>query len=192
MNVTLRSLLTILATGTHEELKAARRALAASGDEALAPLLALLRTGSERQVANAVLVLGDLASPDAIEPLLALLSGHHHVIVRCNVAEVMGKFAHNPRIVEELIAAVQREKGLVAMWCLTSLGKQGGERTRQFLSAFIHHTASTTLRIMAIRAIGELGDPAAVEALMPYLQDHDRHVRDHASMALQKLGYNAA
>jgi HEAT repeat protein len=43
----------------------------------------------------------------------------------------------------------------------------------------------------AARALGRIRDPAAIEALIPLLQDPDKQVRDEALLALGRMGGSA-
>jgi HEAT repeat protein len=37
--------------------------------------------------------------------------------------------------------------------------------------------------------LGQRGDPHAIKAIFPYLQDPDNHVQHEAVLALEKLGF---
>jgi HEAT repeat protein len=67
------------------------------------------------------------------------------------------------------------------------LGRLGDRRAVDYLLAELRRTESSTLRYTLIRALGNLGDPRAVEAIMSFEFDENHHVRAHAQRALSQL-----
>src|SRR5512145_1075768 len=69
----------------------AKQQLLAYGKDILEPLWNLLETGSNFQVGNAVILLGQLGDPRSVDKLLPLLE-HPFFLVRTNTAQVLGQF----------------------------------------------------------------------------------------------------
>jgi HEAT repeat protein len=159
------------------------------GSAAVEPLIELLESGTERQVARAVLLLGEIADPRAIEPVLKLLN-HPSLQIRINVAQAIGNFT-DKRVVDTLVSHLFDDdcNVLVQTWILVSLGKNGHVSALEPLIRFLHTTSSDELRYMAIRALGDLGDVSAINDIVPYLGDASSHVQRDAHAALTKLGY---
>ncbi|MBI5929592.1 MAG: HEAT repeat domain-containing protein [Chloroflexi bacterium] len=165
----------------------AKKQLLAYGEEILEPLWQLLETGTNFQISNAVVLLGQLGNPRSIDKLLPLLE-HPFFLVRTNTAQVLGQFS-DPRIAPALISRLPHDQVMVQTWIIDSLCKLHDPATTQPLIEFLHSTPSTELRYLTIRALGEIGDPSFIEELVPFLEDSNHHVRDNAHRALEKLGY---
>ena len=57
------------------------------------------------------------------------------------------------------------------------------------LTEALHRTESPSLRYLIIRVLGQRGDPRAIDAIFPYLQDPDYHVQRESVLALGRLGF---
>ena len=167
----------------------AKNSLVACGVSAVEPLITVLSTGTPRQAADAICVLGKIGDPRAIEPLINMLNAPN-LLFRMNAAEALGGL-QTPRVVEALLSAVSvaEESEAVQTWSLSSLGKIGDQKAVLPLIAFLKETSSPQLRYMTIKALGQLQDQRAIEAIVPFLKDADHHVRDYARDALINLGY---
>ena len=167
----------------------AKASLVACGASAVEPLIAVLATGTPRQVADAISALGKIGDSRAIEPLINMLHTSN-LFFRMTAAEALGGL-QSPIVVEALLGAVAEaeESEAVQSWVLNSLGKLGNQRAVLPLIAFLKETSSSQLRYMTIKALGQLKDQQAIEAIVPFLKDQDHHVREYARDALINLGH---
>lgn len=163
----------------------AREELLKLGSSALEPLMNLLESGTTYQIASAIVVLGQIADPTCIDALIQLQE-HPNLIVRSNLAQALGNF-DDERVRKILIEMLEHEHPIVQQWVIISLGQVGGSSVLTKLLEFMQSTESSTLCHIAIQTIGELGDSQAVPYLVPFLDNEDRHVRNHAESALAKL-----
>ncbi len=165
----------------------AKQRLLAYGDAILEPLWNLLETGTNFQVSNAVVLLGQLGNPRSVDKLLPLLE-HPFFLVRTNVAQILGQF-DDPRIVVALLKRLPQDQIMIQTWIIDSLRKLRAPISIPTLLEFLHNTPSTELRYLTIRALGEIGNASVIHQLVPYLDDPNHHVRDYTQRALEKLGY---
>lgn len=164
---------------------AAREEIARQGALAVAPLQALLKSGTPKQAANAVLILGELAGPEVLPDLLGMLQ-HSSLLVRMNTAQVLGSLPA-PETVAALLKALRGEKELVQVWIIRSLGTIGDPIALPALIDLLHTTTSSTVRYTAIQALGNMPDPGSIQHIQRYLDDENRHVRHYAHEAMAKL-----
>ncbi len=151
-------------------------------------LISVLQTGSVRQRANAALVLGTIGNTRAIDPLYAL-STDPSLTVRVNCASALG-LIDDPRVVSSLIDWLEREeKAVVQSMIVKSLADKQDKRSTIPLIGALKRVESPSVRYIIIRALGNLGDPVAIESILPFVDDEDYHVKHDAKLALEKLGY---
>ena len=166
---------------------AVQKRLLACGDAAVEPLIALLSTGSIKQAACAITVLGAGGDRRAMDPLIKMLQAAH-VLLRMNAAKALVKF-NEPQVIAALLESLNDRDELVQSWALNSLGALGNREVVKPIVAFLERTPSPDMRYMAIRALGSLGDPQAIVHILPFRADENHHVREDARKALAKLGY---
>lgn len=171
-----------------EETLAIRQRLVAYGSASVEPLIAICESGSPLQTANAIVVLGEIGDRRAIDVLIRSLA-HKSLLCRINAAQILGSF-DDACVVQALLDHLPSAHELVQIWIVNSLGVIGNASCIKPLLDLLHQTASSSLRYMIIRALGDLGDPRTIADIMPYLEDDDHHVRYDARVALEKLGYN--
>lgn len=151
-------------------------------------LISVLQTGSIRQRANAVLVLGKIGDAKAIDSLCAL-SVDPSLAVRVNCASALG-LIDKPRVVSFLIDWLGwEEEAVVQSMIVKSLADKQDKRSIISLVSALKQAESSYVRYMIIRALGNLGDPIAIESILPFVDDEDHHVRHDAKVALEKLGH---
>lgn len=166
----------------------AQARLVALGEPVVDSPISVLHTGSIRQCANAVLVLGKIGNPRAIEPMCAL-SVDPTLAVRVNCASALG-LIDDPQVVSFLVDWLGWEKeAIVQSMIVKSLADKQDKRSIAPLSGALKQMESPCVRYMLIRALGNLGDPVAIESILPFVNDEDHHVRRDAKLALEKLGY---
>jgi hypothetical protein len=127
---------------------------------AVAPLLAVIGSGQDELVINALLSLARLHDPGTPRELLVeLMVKHHHADVRSNAAYALS----------ELVAPAD---GALLPSLFSSLSDP-----------------SPTVRLHVLKALGRIGDKAAVAAMVERLQRDDTPlVQACAAMELGKLG----
>jgi HEAT repeat protein len=142
---------------------------------AVEPLLAATQDPDENVRDAAVSALGRTRDPRVFEPLLALL-GSDDTRVAINAAAALGAL-EDRRAVEPLMRIVQSyeppvsglpqrtQKSLLREWAATALGAIGDFRATPALVSVLHDP-EINLPGIAAQALGELGDPAAIEPLI--------------------------
>ncbi len=165
----------------------AQNVLVQEGESAVEPLIGLARTGSIRQVTGAVGLLAQFGDQRAIEPLIALLDAEQP-LVRLAAAKGLAEFKV-PRVVEALLSKLNDPNELVQTWAISSLSALHDEQAVKPLLAFLDQGCCDELCYMVIRALGDLGDPSAIDSIVRFLDSENRHIKRDARNALVKLGY---
>jgi hypothetical protein len=168
--------------------------LGALGDrDALRTLMSLLTDGHFLVRRTAVRALGQIGDPIAVTPLLDAVSADP-ALVRDVVAALqrIGPSAspHLRRDLDHLVAVQHRGRrgALVA----TALGLNGDIASATTLIRALVDGEQPALRAAAAEALGEIGVPTAVPALVTALGDEDRDVRTSAAAALGQVSDTSA
>jgi hypothetical protein len=191
----------------------ASRALAGLGTEGMDHLLSALRTRNKDIRLGIIEALGEIADPRSVEPLIALLENRDNEI-RWEAALALGEIG-DPRAfgpLEELLrdpdryvrygAAVALEK---MNWspegpgdpAYLAVGKQdwdaliGLGRDAVPALAIAAKDNERTVRLMAVRTLGAIGDERGIPVMYRALRDPDDQVRWEAVLASQKCGISA-
>lgn len=149
-------------------------------------LLAGIETGSIKQVANAVIVMGESGLPCFEEKLCDLLRHHENSVVRSNAAKMLGNYS-SEQVLDCLTKVLNHDSEVVGMWILVSLGKIGGDKAKQVLLDYLHSSPSHTMIYMTLRALGDIGDEDLIPVITPYLTHEKNHVQTDAQLALEKI-----
>lgn len=165
---------------------AAQHNLIERGAEAFEPLVEALRgdMGARCWVAAKIIVQIDAAR--AVDPLLEALAHSPLIILRQTAAQLLGKLGDS-RVVPALIKALADDSILVQLTVAEALGNLGDSRAVSPLISVLQGSESTTIQHTVIRALSSLGDPCAIEAILPFVNDENHHVRSWAVDALHKL-----
>jgi HEAT repeat protein len=185
MNQTIQDLIAKLDSRDIDKITQARTALVQLGSSVLEPLIDLLQQGSNYQIANAVVVLGQITDPRCVVPLIRI-SNHPNLIVRTNLAKALGNF-DDIRAKQTLMNMLNYEHEIVQQWVIISLGRFGGSDVVTALTQFLQINQCTTLCHIAIKVLGDIGDSQAVPYIVPFLDNENHHVRTHANLALSAL-----
>ncbi len=163
------------------------------GKSAVMPLIMLLGDRNRAVRKAAVQALGLLADSRAVEPLITALQDRNHSVRRA-AAEALGHLGF-PQAREPLARVLYDEDTQVrteAAYALTSNGWQPGEQAK---IALLVETLEAVLqdknrqaRAKAVRALGTIGNPRAMDALFLALQDKDAFVWYEAATALTFYG----
>jgi len=119
-------------------------------------------------------------SPDHIAALV-------HQGLRERQFDVLGAMANvDPRALQELVAVTRAGQGTASLLAATALSKAGEPAVAPLIEAL--QDEPIIVRQGAAMALGEIGDPRALEALAARLEDESHLVRQVAAIALGKLG----
>jgi len=156
------------------------------------PLISALKDEDGDVREAAVMALGELKDPRAVEPLISALEDEYGN-VRLKAAKVLEKI--NPkwreteeakRKVPEFISGLKDEDGSVRWNAAAALGELKDPRAVEPLISALKDEYSM-VRLKAVMALGELKDPRAVEPFISALKDEDGGVRSAAARALGEL-----
>lgn len=154
--------------------------------EAVALLVGVLDHGDAHQCVDAIRLLEDLQDPGAISALLAMQK-HEHLGVRMAAAKALGNLRHWATV-SGLMDWLQTEpQVMVRTWIIMSLGRLGDSEALPHLIAALREEQSAAMRYIIVRALGLLGNPEAIDAILPYVDDPDQHVRKDVEAALKRL-----
>lgn len=149
-------------------------------------LTRLIPTTTGTQLLNAIKVLGELADVSSMDILLTMLE-HPNKIVRMKAIRALKQFT-SPKVTHALLRQLDREDAMVQLTIIDCLNcDNDSELCYETLIRLLHETPSSNLRYMIIRALGNLGEPRAIEHIRMYLNDDDHHVAEDAHIALKKL-----
>ena len=170
--------LQFMATGT-------LRQAAALGNEAIEPLVELLRNGPPDKQLEAVRTLGEMDDRNVIKPLLEAL-GKGAPALRIAALEALKRFA-DPATFEAVERMLKDRNASVRSVAVEAAAKCDGRRA---VPGLIHalKDSSWEVRQAAVKTLGTLGEPEAVEGLCEALRDKDRDVREGAAVALGRIG----
>jgi HEAT repeat protein len=178
--------------------KAAAEALGKIGDaRAVEPLTKALWDESWNVRMAAAEALGKIGDPRAAEPLLvALNSWDVGVGLERREAAAQALIQIGPAAVEPLVAALKLRSTGQSNIVEEVLGKidrnwMRSKAAKEAVPAFVatlRDNKDAGVRSNAARALGEIGDPLAVEPLVAALKDKDGSVRSEAVHALETLG----
>jgi HEAT repeat protein len=188
----------------------ASSALAGLGKEGMDHLLSALKTWSKDTRLGVIEALGEIRDPRAVEPLIGLL-GDKDNEVRWEAALALGEIA-DPRALGPLEGALRDPDRYVRYGSAIALEKMGWIPDSPVDLAFLlagkqewdalAFTGKETIpaldiaakdkdrsvRLMAIRTLGRIGDEKAIPTIYRAIRDPDDQVRWEAVMASQKCG----
>jgi HEAT repeat protein len=186
----LGELLDRLTRGEDPGREAAAVALGRAGEAAVEPLAALLEADDADSRWWAARALAEVGGEVAVEPLAGAL-GDLDSDVRACAALALGQMGADlgrraTTFARSLAACLGDESAFVASIAadaLSMIGEPAVEALTGMLEAESSHA-----RLLAVRALGRIKDPSAVEPLLGLLEDPSYLVRYHAQEALEALG----
>ena len=149
----------------------------------LAPLIKALHSGDWIVRMHAAKALGRVRNADAVEPLVPLLQDKVKA-VREEAAAALATIGE--AAISFLLKALQHEDWLVRLHAVESLGKARSKRAVDPLLSVLFNDRDSAVREDAVRALGEIGDPQAVEHLFMALREPG--LRTVAVEALGRIG----
>lgn len=130
--------------------------------------------------------LGATGSPEVLVPLLERLRSEE-VPIRLAVLEALRRYFErvepDGRAADPLLAALGRVTAAERAPLVRLLGRVRAARALPDLRALLPHE-DPELRLAAIRAIGEIGDPSGASAVIDLLDDRDGRLRFEAARAV--------
>jgi len=136
---------------------------------------------------EAAAALGKIADRKAVGPLIPLLKDKHSG-VRATAAEALGKIG-DENAVSSLISVLKDGSGPVQGNAIRALVKIGTPAVEPLIAVLKDESdKSDWFRKNAAEALGEIGDPRAIEALKEVAQnDSSSNVREGAKESLKKI-----
>ena len=158
--------------------------LAGIADErVLAPLTKALHSSDWIVRMHAAKALGRVRNADTVAPLIPLLQDKVKA-VREEAAAALA--AIGDAAIPSLLKALQHEDWLVRLHAVESLGKTQSKRAVEPLLSVLFNDRDSAVREDAVRALGEIGDPQAVEHLFTAMREPG--LRTLAVEALGRIG----
>ncbi len=191
----------------------ASSALADLGTDGMDHLLSALGTRNKDIRLGIIEALGEIRDPRAVDPLIALLSDRNNEI-RWESALALGEIK-DPRAIEPLREALHDPDRYVRYGAAVALDQLGWVAENPEDQAFLlagkqdwkaltvlgvpaikalslaAKDLETSVRVSAIRTLGQIGDEKAISAIYGALQDPDDQVRWEAVIAAPKCGIAA-
>jgi HEAT repeat protein len=127
--------------------------------------------------------LGRIADPRCIARMMPLLQDKV-TAVRVEAAEALARIGQ--AAVPSLLEALQSREWLVKLHAIEALGKMQSPDTVEPLLFVLFNDPDAAVRTDAVRALGDIGDPRAVDFILTALNDLD--VRPVAVESLGKIG----
>ena len=155
--------------------------LAAIADErALAPLIKVLHSGDWIVRMHAAKALGRVRNADAVELLMPLLQDKVKA-VREEAAAALA--AIGDASIPHLLKALQHEDWLVRLHAVESLGRSRSKRAVEPLLSVLFNDQDSAVREDAVRALGDIGDPQAIDYLFTAMREPGLRI-----LAVEALG----
>jgi len=202
---TLDVLSATLAAGRRELVLPAAEGLAAKGrSEAFKPLLLVFKAGAEHERRRAILALGGLGDPRALEDLEPLLDPEAEITPEDRAlapaaVEALGALLaklsalnEDPetrdRIRETVERAALQGEPNVRLGALAGLAHAGDDRSRALIEKIARERLEPEpIRARAVQQLGELGSASSEEVLAGLLSDNSASLRSSAHRALERL-----
>lgn len=153
----------------------------------LTPLLQALSSNDWIVRMHAAKALGKVQSADAVEPLIPLLQDKVKAV---REEAVTALAAIGDAAIPALLKALQHEDWLVRLHAVESLGKAKSKPAVEPLLSVLFNDRDLAVREDAVRALGEIGDPRAVEHLFTAMREPG--LRTLAVEALGRIGDSRA
>ena len=120
----------------------------------------------------------------SVSPLIELLKEEQLRQNKIAALEALGKIG-NTKATDALISYLEEDDDEIKKIAAEALGKKSDPRSVAALIKVLHNK---DVQIVAIWALGNIGDKAAIPALTRLLDDKDKHVRYNTVQSLKKIG----
>ncbi len=152
-------------------------------ERVLAPLIKALHSGDWIVRMHVAKALGRIRNADAVVPLIPLLQDKVKAVREEAAASLA---AIGDAAIPSLLKTLQHEDWLVRLHAVESLGKAQSKRAVEPLLSVLFNDRDSAVREDAVRALGEIGDPQAVEYLFTAMRELG--LRTLAVEALGRIG----
>ena len=133
---------------------------------------------------NAIYHLGKSKEKRAIPMLVSVMNESELKEVRLLCIDALGSIGKNGSI--EALADILREKDVeMKKAAVEALGKSKNPKAVKHLLPMIE---DKEVRLVAIWALGNIGDKSAIAGLTNVLDDEDEYIRHNAAQSLKKIG----
>lgn len=168
----------------------ALQAIAEIGDARAVPdLLERLNDRSPEVQVAAAEALGQCGDARAVEPLLERLKSDDEPILLRAISAL--RRLKDPRAAQALLALLHDERDVVRQRVVDTLGLVGDHEIAQRLEQVMKYDRSELVRANAAKALGAIGDPGSIDALVDALHD-EFPIRCRAVVSLGVLHDDAA
>ncbi len=178
---------------------AAAQALGKLGDErAIVPLMSILNDKKEnyRLRLACAEALGKLGNIQAVTPLVDILNDEREksVYLKESAAKALGMLG-DIRALEPLLDVLESKRGILDKFnflkeqVVEAIGRIGGRSTKATSSLLrVLKDESSSIRLAAVEALSNLGDPSVLDSLQELIFDHDDDVALATVSAVYHLG----
>jgi HEAT repeat protein len=159
--------------------------LLACGLQAVEPLICALHDQARYKNWEAASLLGQLHDLRSVVPLLRVLVSRNPILGQVAAEALLG-FDLKPyycELIEALFSCHATVKSLI----VGLIEKTGEPAAVPVLVGLLTETPAPSIRVAIIEALGNLGDPRAINTLRAFECDPDAHLRSRIQIALQKL-----
>lgn len=129
--------------------------------------------------------LGMIGSPAAIDALIQVLNGNDEASVRAAAARSLGMIG-GEEVIPHLINALMDPNSGVRFAAMEGLVFVGSAAIDDLIAALGH--SNGYVRVYSAMALGEIGDPSAIPALIALMDDDNYEIRKAAGIAISKMG----
>ncbi len=157
--------------------------LVATGEQAVTPLIAVLRHDRADTRRLAAWVLGEICADRAAAPLAELLDDDDG-FVRAAAETALGRLG--PSAAAEARRFLRAQRADTRLRAIRALGMIGGNTASQALVDLLQDE-TPSIRVAVVEALGRAGDPEICAAMIPLLDDGDAIVRERAVWSLRQL-----
>jgi ParB family chromosome partitioning protein len=127
-----------------------------------------------------------------VDPALAVLTVYADDDIRHDAVEAVGwRLRKRGGPAEPLLKALKHRDPVTQFLAAEGLGRGGREEGLGTLLAAVDLQEDATLRGRAVSALGELGDPRALDLLLKIVNDPEHVLRDEAAEAVGRMGRSA-
>jgi HEAT repeat protein len=125
-----------------------------------------------------------LDGPEQFDILVHLVAAPNLLVAETVLHELE---KYGDRVIEPLLALIPSLRPMIQMNVIRVLEKTGDPGLVEPLMRLLETAEHASLRYTLIRALGSLGNPAAIDLIKRFADDPDRHVKKHTEDALARL-----
>jgi ParB family chromosome partitioning protein len=124
-----------------------------------------------------------------VDPALAVLAVHANDAIRHEAVEAIGwRLGKRGGPADPLVKALGQRDSVTQLLAAEGLARAGRDNGLSILLAAVDLQSDPSLRARAVKALGELGDPRALDLLLKVVNDPEHPLRQEAAEALGHMG----